>query len=551
MRVTGFLSLLLAAAGCSPSAELPSQPDVAFPTSQAAPPGVLTLYEDTLIRARSATLRTWGLNAGQRVYFLVSLGGRGQGVCPPALGGYCLGIRNPIYVLGSDVVDASGWAEVTFQVPANAPLGELWFQASSLAYGNSWLTPPTPLQVQPANTPPVIDSIAIANTPLRAGDTVWPMVLASDPDGDDVEITAHRWFIDDVLVSESFLLEVSFLSRGDVVHFEADVTDGFDTVTATSPSVIVENTPPVLEGVTISPRPASSADTLTCAATTPPTDADGDALTLSWAWLADGQPTGITTPTATSQQAGEVWTCTLTVTDGEAVVSATASVTVAPGTPVDPLAEVGAAFLLDFRYAELLEPAGLASFLAPFILPVDMAWAWTGYTPGPSEVLTSMYVGGSAAGQDVCVPTADVNASFVPNPRVRTEPLTYGHGRWNPITLEDMQFEASMFPGGDLVAGRFSGSMWLGSFVGMLGSDIAQVCSFFATAGASCEACPSGDVACLPVEAVGVRATRVTWSAVPVTEADVALNPACQPPVDTADTGALDTDLVIDSDTAP
>lgn len=82
--------------------------------------------------------------------------------------------------------------------------------------------------------------------------------------------------------------------------------------------VSIENTPPVLAGVTLSPTTATETDTFTC---TPGTtsDADGDAVTVTYAWTVDGSPVPPTAATldGTWFDKGDVVTCTVTPTDGE------------------------------------------------------------------------------------------------------------------------------------------------------------------------------------------------------------------------------------------
>lgn len=92
-----------------------------------------------------------------------------------------------------------------------------------------------------------------------------------------------------------------------------------------------DNAPPDGLVVAIEPAAPVPGDALTCAVTTAATDPDGDAVTVSFAWLQDGVDAGIpseTVPAATTSE-GQVWTCEATPSDGtEDGPSATDSVLV-------------------------------------------------------------------------------------------------------------------------------------------------------------------------------------------------------------------------------
>ena len=105
------------------------------------------------------------------------------------------------------------------------------------------------------------------------------------------------------------------------------------------PRGTVSNTAPGAPVVAITPADAVSGDDLTCTVTTASTDADGDALTYSFAWDVEGVAYSSATDSATSSLVdgadvgdGEEWTCEVTASDGTASGSAGSdSVTTASG----------------------------------------------------------------------------------------------------------------------------------------------------------------------------------------------------------------------------
>lgn len=76
----------------------------------------------TLAPGAEALLEVVGVEAGERVHFLASRAGIGDGPCPPALGGLCLDLLEPVPV-GSATADADGVAVLSLPVPAEAPPG--------------------------------------------------------------------------------------------------------------------------------------------------------------------------------------------------------------------------------------------------------------------------------------------------------------------------------------------------------------------------------------------------------------------------------------------
>lgn len=137
-----------------------------------------------------------------------------------------------------------------------------------------------------ANTPPVLDSVAITPSSPRVGDTL-SAVLGSSHDADSDPITfRYAWSIDGVPTGHTGSTFSSF-SPGNSIRVTVTPNDGFEDGTpVTSGAVSVENTPPVIHSLTLSPRPAYTNTPVM--ASTHATDADGDELAYTYTWFVDG-----------------------------------------------------------------------------------------------------------------------------------------------------------------------------------------------------------------------------------------------------------------------
>lgn len=90
----------------------------------------LDFVQSALVRGFNASFIVTDAEPGERTYFVYSLAGVGAGPCPPALGGLCLDLLNPVTLLGSAIADATGEARLSMRVPANAPLVNVHTQAA-------------------------------------------------------------------------------------------------------------------------------------------------------------------------------------------------------------------------------------------------------------------------------------------------------------------------------------------------------------------------------------------------------------------------------------
>jgi hypothetical protein len=60
---------------------------------------------------------------GARVHWAYTSVGQGSGPCPPALGGTCIGLLNPVHA-GSAFANAQGYAQLRLNLPSTTPTGQ-------------------------------------------------------------------------------------------------------------------------------------------------------------------------------------------------------------------------------------------------------------------------------------------------------------------------------------------------------------------------------------------------------------------------------------------
>ncbi len=160
----------------------------------------------------------------------------------------------------------------------------------------------------------------------------------SDADGDDTTLSA-AWtgpageeLIGEVLTSIN-------TAAGETWTVTLTARDGYDTGAALTAEITIGNTPPDAPTVVIAPDPAREDAPLSCEVTDlDELDPDAQDLTVAWSWTVDGDDAGVTTDTVTPDliAAGEVWTCTAIVSDGEddsGATSASATVVAALDAP--------------------------------------------------------------------------------------------------------------------------------------------------------------------------------------------------------------------------
>ena len=201
-----------------------------------------------------------------------------------------------------------------------------------------------------ANTLPELTSLSLSPTNPRTTHLITASTATKDADGDTVSIS-HAWYVNSTKVSYTGAsLPTSFTKKHDKVYVVATPNDGDgDGPSKTSGTLTVQNTPPLITSVTLTPASFGEADTVTC---NPVgwSDPDGDTAIYRYAWKLNGA-----TITHSRQDhhavsifdKGDTVQCIVTPNDGEdngtpvgsAVVTVgnslpvLASATITPGAP--------------------------------------------------------------------------------------------------------------------------------------------------------------------------------------------------------------------------
>ncbi|NMC04064.1 MAG: hypothetical protein GYA24_02570, partial [Candidatus Lokiarchaeota archaeon] len=139
------------------------------------------------------------------------------------------------------------------------------------------------------NTPPSISSVSLSpgiaykNTPLSATITGW-----SDADG-DLASYFYKWYVSgSPVATTASVLDPIYFNKGDIVYCVVTPNDGeINGTTIISNTVIIQNSPPSISNVSITPALAHTDDTLN---TVPSgaADADGDSVSFIYTWWVGG-----------------------------------------------------------------------------------------------------------------------------------------------------------------------------------------------------------------------------------------------------------------------
>lgn len=169
-----------------------------------------------------------------------------------------------------------------------------------------------------ANIPPTVDSISLTPTLATEASTLTCAATGSDLDGDPVTF-AYSWTVNggSIGATTATLNGIDF-NKSDSVVCTATPNDGTeDGLPANSNLVMIQNTPPTVASVSLTPLSATETTTFTC---TPMgiSDIDADAVTLSYGWLVNGAgiPPTTSTLTGTWFNKNDAVSCTVTPDDG-------------------------------------------------------------------------------------------------------------------------------------------------------------------------------------------------------------------------------------------
>lgn len=186
------------------------------------------------------------------------------------------------------------------------------------------------------NSAPSITSLDLGPTELYTNDTVVPAVTADDPDGD---LISYRWTwtVNGVAIAHTgtSLGGTTWFDKGDSVSVEVTPLDGSDTgIPVSSVTLDVLNSPPVGPPPAFDQAVVETDVDLVCRLASAYTDDDGDDLEYTFSWEVDGVAfTGASdgayagdTISADDTEDNQEWTCTVSITDGEATITHEASI---------------------------------------------------------------------------------------------------------------------------------------------------------------------------------------------------------------------------------
>jgi hypothetical protein len=196
-----------------------------------------------------------------------------------------------------------------------------------------------------SNTAPVLSAVTLSPDAAYEGDTlVCTPGATSDADGTTAFTYTYAWDVsgsDPGVTSSS--LPSSRWKKGDDVTCTATPSDGTDSGAAVASDVVtIANTPPKVTTATLGPTSVYTDTTVVASVTT--SDADGDSVSVSYAWTVSGVGVSATTGSLAGSyfEKGDTVGLTVTPDDGDDVGTAltASSVTVLDSPPTAPVVEI-------------------------------------------------------------------------------------------------------------------------------------------------------------------------------------------------------------------
>ena len=254
------------------------------------------------------------------------------------------------------------------------------------------------------NTVPTISSINIQATAGLYNDSMVECI-ANVVDPDEALTPSLIWQVAGSVVGTGISLDLATTAAipNDTLTCIANITDGNGGTDNTQVSETLLNRTPTAPSVSISPTaPEEGVDSLTCSIDVPSQDQDGQSISYVYQWTNTGTVTGYTSDVvpANALTGGEVWTCSVTATDGlDTSTASTDNVTVE--TPVtigeDPTTPgVDCQDILDQNPAATdgtywISPNGSTPFLAYCLMSINNGgWTVQSYIRSSGQWNTSL-----------------------------------------------------------------------------------------------------------------------------------------------------------------
>ena len=191
--------------------------------------------------------------------------------------------------------------------------------------GDSWNTASYNIPEQPPqNQPPSVSNLVIIPSSPTTTDSLTLTYTYSDLDGDLESGTTIQWSRESSIIAsldDSTSVSSSFLSKGESWTVTVTPSDGTDFGSPVSSTpIIVQNTPPVVDSLTISPTDPTELDNLSISYSFSDADFDSESGTLIQ-WYLDGSRVstydGASSIPNVSTRSGDIWEVRVTPSDGE------------------------------------------------------------------------------------------------------------------------------------------------------------------------------------------------------------------------------------------
>ena len=135
------------------------------------------------------------------------------------------------------------------------------------------------------NRPPDAPTVSLTPSTAYADSILTCSASGTDIDGDSVSY-GYAWSINGgALIATTETLSAAF-AAGETVQCTATSNDGLIDGSSSSQSIVISNTAPIIDSVTLSPDPVYTDQNLSATASS--SDLDGDSLTLTYTWSVEG-----------------------------------------------------------------------------------------------------------------------------------------------------------------------------------------------------------------------------------------------------------------------
>jgi hypothetical protein len=141
-----------------------------------------------------------------------------------------------------------------------------------------------------ANSDPVLDSVSIAADGYRQGDTLTCSHAASDPDGGEPAVE-YAWTNGEAVISSeaAYTIALDSASAGDALACTVTISDAHGGTAEATAEATVENTLPTVDSIAYDLAFDEVYTDTDLSVEVETSDADGDEVTLSFAWYIDGE----------------------------------------------------------------------------------------------------------------------------------------------------------------------------------------------------------------------------------------------------------------------